>query len=466
MYCGEGLCIEDVPVWGIDMIAGLKPMVNDHSNGYKIASFLFIPLLVLFTLPIFEPKIGLTVLFGAVLVVASLVRQTYIYYLLISLFSVEGFAAFENASYPKIVGFVLMTGLMLRLFLTQKAIPKDSSYKYFFLFFTGSVVSFAFAKNILVSLEMYVTYISLFMLYVFTRYFLKNMDDIHKALNYIFFSTIAISAAVSIMHLSVRSQLSSRISSGMADPNEFASFIVALCPLALYRATRRIGISKVVYWAVLVACLMLLADTGSRGGMLGFLGALAILTYHRRVAKMRHIAILFILVAVTAFFFGPDDLWFRASTIIHPEAESQIHGTSIAYREHAYVAALKMFLDNPVAGVGLYNFQFESSKYGMARALVVHNTYLEMLTGGGLLSFIPFLLILIDSWRKLNIRVRTARNMEDFLICLKASFASILITSFFLSADHKKILWFLLALISSAFYIAVEENKKSRAGLR
>ncbi len=438
-------------------------MFKYYSNSnVTILIALFVSLLFLFTFLVFETRLGLAVLLGAVFLITALIRPAYIYYLLISLFSVEGFAAFENASYAKIAGLILMSGLLLRLALTKDSIPKDSSYKYFLLFFTGSVVSFAFAKNISVSLQIYITYISLFILYIFTRYFLKSLDDIHKALNYIFFSTILISVAVTVMHISVRTELSSRISSGMADPNEFASYILVLTPLALYRATRSRGILRIMYWGVLMSCLLLLADTGSRGGMLGFLGASAILTYHYGIGKIRQIVIFLILVATIIFFCVPDDFWFRASTIIHPDAESQIQGTSISYREHAYLAALRMFLDNPMAGVGLYNFQFNSGDYGILKTSVVHNTYLEILTGGGLLSFIPFLLILINCWRKLNIRMRVDNNIRALLISLKASFASILITSFFLSADHKKILWFLLGLISSVTYTAVEQNKKRK----
>ncbi|OGW29517.1 MAG: hypothetical protein A2X59_07735 [Nitrospirae bacterium GWC2_42_7] len=424
---------------------------------------LFLSLLFLVSILVFETKIVLILLVGAVLITTVLLKPAYIYLLFISLFSIEGFTVFEGVSYPKIVGLLLMIGLTLKLALKKDSIPKDSSYKYFFLFFIGSVVSFAFAKNLTVSFQIYITYISLFILYIFTRYFLKNMEDVHNALNAIFFSTILVFAIVQIMNLSVRHRFDSRISSGMGDPNEFASYILVLIPLVLYRAIHSFGIRKIIFWGVLIIYILLLVATGSRGGVLGFLGASAVLIYYYGIGKMRQIVIFLILVATIAIFFIPDEFWFRVTTITNPETE---RGHAISLRIGHYKAAVKMILDYPIAGVGLANFKFNNMNYGDTEQQVVHNTYLEILTGGGLLSFIPFMLILLSCWSKLNIKMKVDKNIVDILISLKASFVSILITSFFLSADHKKILWFLLALISSVFYIASEQNKKRDISLR
>jgi len=85
---------------------------------------------------------------------------------------------------------------------------------------------------------------------------------------------------------------------------------------------------------------------------------------------------------------------------------------------------------------------------------VVHNTYLEILTGGGLLSFIPFVFILINTWNKIKTKSNYDKSMCDLMVCLKASFVALLITTFFISEDKAKFYWFFMALSSSAFYIA------------
>ncbi|MBS4012815.1 MAG: O-antigen ligase family protein [Bacteroidetes bacterium] len=392
---------------------------------------------------------------GLILILIALLKPVILYLLLVSSFAIENFGAVPGVSYARIIGILLALALALRLLLRKETIPKDDSYKYFSLFFLGSIVSFAFASDISLSLTMYFTYISLFILYVATRYFLQSTDDINRALNVIFVSTLLSFMIVFALGLSVRGDGSVRISSGIGDPNEFASYILVLIPLALYSALNSSGILRISYWGCLISFLLLLVYTGSRGGILGFLGAIWILVYYYK-GKMGRIFFLILSVATISFFLVPEDFWTRASTIMH-SLEGKIEDESIEVRLESYQAALKMFLDYPLAGVGLRNFQFLSSEYGAIK-MVVHNSYLEVLTGGGLLAFIPFSLILINSWRKLRLRKNYDKNIRDLVICLKASFVSILITSSFISAENKKILWFLFALISAVYYIAANQK--------
>jgi hypothetical protein len=430
------------------MITPLKSMSACYANNYKVVLVLFLPLLALSTFLVFQIKYGLIFLGGAVLFSLVLIKPKLVYYLLLALFSMEGIAAVPGASYDRLLAILLIIGLTLRLAMTKGAIPKDSSYKFLFLILLGSLASFVFAKDLPTSLRFYLAFISLFLLYGMTRYFMRSIEDIHGGLNYLFFSTLLIIIVIRAMGLSTDvGDDPWRISGGIGDPNEFASFILVLLPLAYYRATSTAGVRKLAY----VSFLALLVFTGSRGGILGFLGAASVLVYYYSIGRLRQLFFLILLGAIILFFVVPPDFWSRAATILHPEAAGDL---SIDLRMANYRAAAKMFLDHPLAGVGLRNFQFNCQEYGAPAKLVVHNTYLEVLTGGGLLCFIPFLLVLADSWRKLRISPRYDGNIRDLLICSKASFISLLITSSFISIENKKIMWFLFALISAVFYIA------------
>lgn len=436
-------------------VTGALSVNREHLNALTVSIFLVLLLLVT-TLTI-QTKIGLIVFAAAALLMTALLRPDVIYLVMIGLFSIEGFSALESVSYPKILGVLLVVGLALRLALTREAMPKDDTYKYFVFFFAGSSLSFIVAKDLFLSIKIFIVYISLLFLYVFTRHFLRSLGDVHKALNFIFFSTVLVFAVVQVTGLTVKGP-SARVSSGLADPNEFASYILVLLCLVFYRTMYSSGVAKVLFWSCLVTFFVMLVLSGSRGGILGFLGASMVLIYYYAIGKMKQIILLTLSVLIIAFFFVPDKFWERVQTITNPEAEQ---GSSIATRLDNYKAALRMFVDYPVLGVGLYNFKLKSKDYGASGNKVVHNTYLEILTGGGILSFIPFIAILVSSWRKLRLRQRYDTQWRDFLICLKAAFASLLITSFFISADHKKILWFLLALISSVYYLA---SARSRTG--
>lgn len=423
---------------------------------------IFIALLILADILVINIKIGLLLLIGAALFTTVLLKPKYVYYILISLFSIEGFSAFDNVSYPKLAGILLIAGLSLKIAMRKEALPADTAYPYFFAFFAGSVVSFAMARSLSVSISIYIVYISLFFLYLFTRYFLKSIEDIKAALNYIFVSTLAAFVFVQAAGLSVRGDHSIRLSSGIGDPNAYAAYILVLMSLVIYRIMNCRGKAKIFYLACLVCFLFLFVMTESRGGVLGFIGMSGILIYYYSIGRLRQLLLFSLIVSLIAVFFVPDAYWARLSTIIHPSAEK---GASISYRIQAYKAALHMFLDYPLAGVGLYNFKLLSSDYGSVGGKVVHDMYLEILTGGGLLSFVPFVLILINCWRKLNVKIACDKETRDLLICLKAAFVSFLITSIFLSADHEKIHWFLLALCSSAFYIALSQRNLFRRGI-
>lgn len=428
----------------------------DKKIDFRPALLIFF-FLIAVQLLIFKMEVGLIVVIGLSLLIAALLRPKSIYFLLISLFSIENFALFERVSYPKIIGILLIIGLVMKILLKKESLPKDDIYKYFFMFFAGSLVSFIFAKDLTVTIWIYITYVSLFILYICTRYFLRNVSDIDTALKYLFFSTIFSFFTLHIVFSAVSGN-TTRASGGIGDPNEFASYILVLTPFTLYMAMNSLGVRKFLNYGILVCFLFFLILTASRGGMLGFIGAATVLIFYYSRRRLKQILFFTLVILTIAYFFIPDELWFRISTITNPELESAVGETSIKTRLENYQAAIKMFLDYPLAGVGLYNFRFYSKDYGTTGGLIVHNTYLEMLTGGGLLSFVPFMLILLSSWMKLKIRNEYNEKIRDLKICVKASFVSLLISSFFISGDHKKILWFSLALISSIYYISKQKD--------
>jgi O-antigen ligase len=422
-----------------------------YFNNFNMQIFLLAAsLIVLIELLVMQFKMGLFIVISIGLCLTVLTRPEMIYFLLLALFSFDGFTALQDVSYVKLIAVLLTIGLAMRMAITKVAIPKDNSYKYFILFLTGGLISFLVAKDISISLSIYLTYISLIVLYVFTRYFLTNIKIINKALSCLFFSTLIISALVQTLGLSVRYDGSERFSSGIGDPNTFASYILVLLPLAFYRSINSSNIARIMYWVCIFTFIFLLVSTGSRGGMLGFLGATIVLIKHYSLRRVTQFLFFMLIIIFMAYFIIQEEYWIRALTIIHPENEE---GASIALRLSHYSAALKMFFDYPITGVGLYNFRLNNIAYGDIREQVVHNTYLEVLSGGGILTFVPFSLILLSCWKKLKLKCYYDKNIRDLIICLRSSFVSILITSFFISGDHQKILWFLFALISSTYYV-------------
>jgi len=84
----------------------------------------------------------------------------------------------------------------------------------------------------------------------------------------------------------------------------------------------------------------------------GLLGALAIFIQRYGMAKVKIILFSLLFAAVSLYFFIPEGYWERVATITAPEGID----SSKDARTDNYRVALKMFLDRPWAGFGLYNF--------------------------------------------------------------------------------------------------------------
>ena len=73
-----------------------------------------------------------------------------------------------------------------------------------------------------------------------------------------------------------------------------------------------------------------------------------------------------------------------------------------AYGE-IYLLSFKMFLDNPITGIGINNFKYLCDSYNLYQEMMVnydcashpHNIYIQWLTEGGLIVFICFIIYLI-----------------------------------------------------------------------
>lgn len=415
----------------------------------------FVLFLVLVTLSVFSPRSGLIAIAAIITFTVALLRPKAVFFAMIALLPVTAFDLLGNVSYIRFVGLLLTVCLGLRIAMLHIDIPQDDTYKYFGLFFIGGTLSLFSAVNPPVSIERLFTYLSLFLFYFLGRYFFRQLRDVNISVDVLILSTL------SFQFLGVKTHSGlQRISAGVGDPNGYAALLDVLIPLAIYRWVNARGVQRMLYLPVIIALTVLLLLTGSRGGYLGFLGAACVLLYHYGARRILAATVLAVYLAGTVYFAAPDWFWQRAESITASEGKD----SSIDLRIDHYRAALQMFLEHPVSGVGLNNFQFNNLEYGDVHSQVVHNSYLEVLTGGGLLCLIPFLMIEWACWRKLSLKHCHEKALCDLLVCLKASFVSLLTTGLFLSADYDKTLWFVFALISSAYYL--KRTQQSQRGAR
>ena len=155
---------------------------------------------------------------------------------------------------------------------------------------------------------------------------------------------------------------------------------------------------------------MAVAFTGSRGGMISYLGVVAFVvvsSFVRRsgtesgvrsrnlIVAISAIALVFLVIGSVSFLGGGSEL--LRGMGIEAGATDVTSG-----RSHFWNIALKVFLDHPIIGAGFDAFGAAYTRYdtwnGAFRVEQVHNDYLQMLADGGVLAFacvVVFVVLLI-----------------------------------------------------------------------
>ena len=188
--------------------------------------------------------------------------------------------------------------------------------------------------------------------------------------------------------------------------------------------------------------------TGSRGGLIGLVAsliAIAVFTAYgsrgkRSGGEMRSISPKLILAAGAGFlivtiglvsFLGGTDPLLRSTGLTSGA------GDFSSGRTEFWRTAIKIFLDHPVAGVGLDSFGVAYSMYdktsGLFRVEQAHNDYLQILADAGVLGFAcvaGFILLLLKNGLR-TIRSASSGIRRGIAIGALAGCVAIMVHSFF-----------------------------------
>ena len=183
----------------------------------------------------------------------------------------------------------------------------------------------------------------------------------------------------------------------LGNPNFTSGFLglsgIAILYLLLAAKDRKL---QLAYGVGLLADLYILDKSGSIQGLFGFgIGATAILLMKLWIFKRNYgqIGLLFvglagIPVALAVFNIGP--------------LASNLYQVTLRNRFDYWSAALGMFKDHPIIGVGIDRFGEYYRQYAVQNQVVqgqvtdnAHSIYLQILATGGLVSFLPYIALVI-----------------------------------------------------------------------
>ena len=204
----------------------------------------------------------------------------------------------------------------------------------------------------------------------------------------------------------------------LGDSNGVAALLVLVLPvglnMALHGADRK---ARMIGTTAVLVLVLAIVSTQSRGGFLGASAAIAVFFLWSR--RKKSLVALLATVVTVAVLFAPESYFQRLSTL---KAEDEEIDHSAGSRLVLWQAGMMIFYDYPVTGVGFMAFPqakmlYRDSvkgdenliKYTFNDAKVAHNTYVQVLSEGGVLLAIPYFLLIAGTFTG-NWRVRRSRG--------------------------------------------------------
>jgi O-antigen ligase len=197
--------------------------------------------------------------------------------------------------------------------------------------------------------------------------------------------------------------------------------------------------------------------TYSRGGFLA-LCVMIVLAIFKISTGRNRIKILAITIPCMVIAFALIYYFFSAEIIARMETlnvlssqETVAKDESLRLRYYFYFELVpKIFSEHPILGVGLRQIILYNPFHYYA-----HNTYLEVLTGTGIVGFVPFILILFFTWKELR-SVQKYRDGNGFFLrsyasALEIGFLGYLFAGLFVSLDVNKMLWLIISIAAVIF---------------
>ena len=236
-----------------------------------------------------------------------------------------------------------------------------------------------------------------------------------------------------------------------SDSNEFSQIIVMLLPILVLLLIEIKGLKWRLFSCLMIAIgMVIMVLSASRGGFLGLL-IICVALWLRGRRKM----LLLIVVAASMgalLLLAPSSLFERLGSITQYSQDESSLG-----RLEAWSAGLRMFLRNPVSGIGAGCFDYASLDYGLSKELVAHNSFITVVAETGLIGLISYLCLIYYTFQGCR-RIRSAlllQGRQGGLIyvlseALPISLIGFIATSMFISTTYYPQLFILCATVTAA----------------
>lgn len=366
--------------------------------------------------------------------------------------------------------------------LTQ-AWPSKGVFFLLLLAVLGAPLGLSLGTSVLYTWDRYIKVLVVFFLMVAA---IRNTKDLAVMIwSYVASLAVLVVLAMTVLEVDVTSTGLQRLGGGssMFDANDLAMLMVMGLPLALLCFFTSRSIGRYVAGATLIGIPMVIAQTGSRGAMVGLvLTAPFLLTALPNVSATRRLLIS--LTVVAGIFLGaPQGYWKQMQTIFNPSEDYNV-GTDYGRTEIAK-RGLGYMITRPVAGVGIANFPRAEGTISpiidrrVAGGLSVewiapHNTYVQVGAELGVTGLLLWLSLLyagtVTLWglkRQMpkDWESRSGEHRYLLLACrlMPVTVLGFMVTSFFLSHAYTPPYYTILSFIAGLQLIVRRQLKAERS---
>jgi len=252
----------------------------------------------------------------------------------------------------------------------------------------------------------------------------------------------------------------------MGDENDFALAMNMMIPFAFFMFLGvKSKIEKLGILLIMVTLTLAIISSMSRGGWVGLIVTIIFCVIRSRRVFAGLFIMLILTVAIVSF--APQKYWAEVETI------TDTHEATAASRINYWKAAVRMFRDYPITGVGANNGGIRMPEYYIGPRDSVtewgrafHGTLPQILAELGSLGFICYILMIITAIKYLNRMSRRKSNDPDdnsgvLANAIMVSIISYLTTATFLSTPYYPQLWTLYTLTMILVTVIKAEDSKT-----
>lgn len=198
----------------------------------------------------------------------------------------------------------------------------------------------------------------------------------------------------------------------------FSFFVLYICLMNSKR-----NITKLVYIVSMISTVVLLLSTGARAALLGFIiGVIIIVFYSIQRKQTRRMLISLLVAFIFVTIFNPQII---LSFFTNIESALDFNFTNQSNSEFVRINLIKNGISFLIStfgfGTGAGNIEYWMANYGVyntGRVLNIHNWWMEILVGYGVVIFILYLVFYFKLFLSMKHKFRTSTNKQDLTISL------------------------------------------------